>query len=294
MAKQEKITPQQAVEAVLGLVGMIDKEQLAKLNKLDEIDGIKTKLAEVESRIVQQGEKISEFIKPEDFEQKVKERDDAFSDAIKKVPTKIDVKTEPVALKQEHVDILDKIKAQYDNISKRHSVYYSLLSSKKMWLLYLFITALLSVGTTFLVMNTSSKEWAHRALVAAIDMNHQDPIAQYLTCRAEMPKDRKGYQAKVKAMEYDAKKILYLESVLANYIDGEFCIEEYHSQQTERLVYAAVCRFAGAKDLEVYNIHMEDGKVVEVTRRYKNTEKKKKNDPEFVWKEVKPLENRGK
>lgn len=288
MAKQEKITPQQAVEAVLGLVNMIDTGKLAKLSKLDEIDGIKTKLAELESRIVQQGEKISEFIKPDDFEQKVKERDDAFSEAIKKVPTKIDIMTEPVALKQEHVDILDTIKALYDNISKSHSVYYSLLSSKKMWFLYLFITALLSVGTTFLVMNTSSKEWAHRALVAAIDMNHQDPIAQYLTCRAEMPKDRKGYKAKVKAMEYDAKKILYLESILADYIDGEFCIEQYHSQQTELLVYAAVCHLAGSKDLEVYNIHMKDGKVVEVTRRYKNTKKKKKDDPEFVWKEVKP------
>lgn len=288
MAKQEKITPQQAVEAVLGLVNMIDTGKLAKLSKLDEIDGIKTKLAELESRIVQQGEKISEFIKPDDFEQKVKERDNAFSDAIKKVPTKIEVKTEPVALNQEHVDILDTIKALYDNISKRHSVYYSLLSSKKMWFLYLFITALLSVGTTFLVMNTSSKEWAHRALVAAIDMNHQDPIAQYLTCRAEMPKDSKGYKAKVKAMEYDAKKILDLESILGDYIDGEFCVEQYHSQQTELLVYAAVCHFAGSKDFEVYNIYMKDGKVVEVTRRYKNTQKKKKDDPEFVWKEVKP------
>ena len=288
MAKQEKITPQQAVEAVLGLVNMIDTSKLAKLSKLDEIASLKAQLAELESKIVQQGAKISEFIKPDDFEQKAKERDDAFSDAIKKVPTKIDVKIEPVALKQEHVDMLDTIKGLYDSISKRHSVYYYLLSSKKMWLLYLFITALLSVGTTFLVMNTSSKEWAHRALVAAIDMNHQDPIAQYLTCRAEMPKDRKGYKAKVKAMEYNAKKILYLESILAGYIDGEFCIEQYHSQKTERLVYAALCRFSGSKGLEVYNIHMKDGKVAEVTRRYKNSKKKKKDDPEFVWKEVKP------
>jgi hypothetical protein len=44
-----------------------------------------------------------------------------------------------------------------------------------------------------------------------------------------MPKDRKGYKAKVKAMEYDAKKILYLETILADYIDGGFCIEQYQS-----------------------------------------------------------------
>lgn len=289
MAKKERISAQEVLETISGFMELIDEDKLKKLDKLDDIASMKAKLAQLESRIVQQGERISEFIKPDDFEQKVKERDDAFSDAIKKVPTKIDVKTEPVALKQEHVDILDKIKAQYDNISKRHSVYYSLLSSKKMWLLYLFIMALLSVGTTFLVTSTSSKEWAHRALVAAIDMNHQDPIAQYLTCRAEMPKDRKGYKAKVKAMEYDAKKILYLESVLADYIDGEFCVEQYHSQKTERLVYAAFCRFAGSKDLEVYNIHMKNGKVIEVTRRYKNTKKTKKDDPEFVWEKVKSI-----
>lgn len=82
---------------------------------------------------------------------------------------------------------------------------------------------------------------------------------------------------------------LYLESILADYIYGEFCIEQYHSQQTELLVYAAVCHLAGSKDLEVYNIHMKDGKVVEVTRRYKDPKKKKKDDPEFVWKEVKPI-----
>ena len=149
MAKKERISAQEVLETISGFMELIDEDKLKKLDKLDDIASMKAKLAQLESRIVQQGETISEFIKPDDFEQKVKERDDAFSDAIKKVPTKIDVKTEPVALKQEHVDILDKIKAQYDNISKRHSVYYSLLSSKKMWLLYLFIMALLSVGTTF-------------------------------------------------------------------------------------------------------------------------------------------------
>ena len=51
MAKQEKITPQQAVEAVLGLVNMIDTGKLAKLSKLDEIDGLKTGLEEVKTQI---------------------------------------------------------------------------------------------------------------------------------------------------------------------------------------------------------------------------------------------------
>ena len=66
MAKQEKITPQQAVEAVLGLVGMIDKEQLAKLNKLDEIDGLKTGLEEVKTQIKAFDTTLSQPVKIED------------------------------------------------------------------------------------------------------------------------------------------------------------------------------------------------------------------------------------
>lgn len=66
MAKQEKITPQQAVEAVLGLVGMIDKEQLAKLNKLDEIDGLNTRLERVEAMINAFDTILSQPVKIED------------------------------------------------------------------------------------------------------------------------------------------------------------------------------------------------------------------------------------
>ena len=66
MAKQEKITPQQAVEAVLGLVNMIDTGKLAKLNKLDEIDGIKTGLEEVKTQIKAFDTTLSQPVKIED------------------------------------------------------------------------------------------------------------------------------------------------------------------------------------------------------------------------------------
>lgn len=48
MSKQEKITPQEAVEAFYGLIRMIDKDQLVKLNKLDGINGLENRLAQVE------------------------------------------------------------------------------------------------------------------------------------------------------------------------------------------------------------------------------------------------------
>lgn len=66
MAKQEKITPQQAVEAVLGLVNMIDTGKLAKLSKLDEIDGLKTGLEEVKTQIKAFDATLSQPVKIED------------------------------------------------------------------------------------------------------------------------------------------------------------------------------------------------------------------------------------
>lgn len=66
MAKQEKTTPQQAVEAVLGLVNMIDSGKLAKLNKLDEIEGLKTGLEEVETQIKAFDTTLSQPVKIED------------------------------------------------------------------------------------------------------------------------------------------------------------------------------------------------------------------------------------
>ena len=66
MAKQEKITPQQAVEAVLGLVNMIDTASLAKLNKLEELDGLKTGLEEVKTQIKAFDTTLSQPVKIED------------------------------------------------------------------------------------------------------------------------------------------------------------------------------------------------------------------------------------
>ena len=66
MAKQEKITPQEAVEAVIGLVNMINKDQLNKLNKLDEIDGLKTRLDDVESSVRAFDATLSQPVKVED------------------------------------------------------------------------------------------------------------------------------------------------------------------------------------------------------------------------------------
>ena len=213
--------------------------------------------------------------------------DEAFNKAIRGVPTEVKVKNDPVCLAQEDRDMLDGLKSQLDKRNRRFSVFSQMISGNKIWFLYLILTAAFSIGITILVMKNSVNEWAHRAMIAAIDMNDENPIGVYLTCRAEMPEDRKSYKERVRSMEHYAGKILYLESILSEYIGGEFCVKQYESRKTDCIEYAAICHFTGSKEVHVYNIRVKNEEVEEVTRRCKNDKKKKKDDPEFVWIEVK-------
>lgn len=290
MAKKERISAQEVLETFSGFMDLLDEEKLKKLDKLDSLDDlsiIKTNQEKLETKFMVMEEKLSEFVKPEDFEQKLKKRDEAFNKAIKGVPTEFKVKNDPVCLAQEDRDMLDGLKSQLDKRNRRFSVFSQIISGNKIWFLYLILTAAFSIGITILVMKNSVNEWAHRAMIAAIDMNDENPIGIYLTCRAEMPEDRKSYKERVRSMEHYAGKILYLESILSEYIGGEFCVKQYESRKTDCIEYAAICHFTGSKEVHVYNIRVKNEEVKEVTRRCKNDKKKKKDDPEFVWIEVK-------
>ena len=166
-------------------------------------------------------QKMSEFVKPEDFEQKIKKRDEAFNKAIRGVPTEVKVKNDPVCLAQEDRDMLDSLKSQLDKRNQRFSVFSQIISGNKIWFLYLILTAVLSIGITILIMKNSVNEWAHRAMIAAIDMNEENPIGIYLTCRAEMPHN------------------------------------QYESRKTDLLEYAVICRLTGVEDVQVYNSWVE-------------------------------------
>ena len=292
MAKKERISAQEVLETISGFLELLDGEKLQKLDKLDsldEISSIKAKQDALEAKLTAVDQKMSEFVKPEDFEQKLKKRDEAFNKAIRGVPTEVKVKNDPVCLAQEDRDMLDGLKSQLDKRNRRFSVFSQIISGNKIWFLYLILTAAFSIGITILVMKNSVNEWAHRAMIAAIDMNKDNPIGIYLTCRAEMPHNRKEYKKKVKAMEYDAKKVLYLEGMLSEYIDGEFSVEQYESRKTDLLEYAVICRLTGVEDVQVYNIRVKDDKAVHVTMRCKNTHKKKKGDSDYSWVEVIPI-----
>ena len=198
MAKKERISAQDVLETISGFMEVFDMEKLQKLDLLDNLSSMTTSQSAMERRLTSVEQKLSEVVKPDDFEQKLKERDDKFNKAIKAVPTEVQVKNEPVYLAQKDRDSLDVLNFQLEKRNKRFSQFCRVISDKKIWFLILFLMTSLSVGTTFLIMKDSAAEWAHRALVAAIDMNYQDPIGQYLTCRAEMPRNRKEYKQKVK------------------------------------------------------------------------------------------------
>ena len=89
MAKQEKITPQEALEAIYGLTQLL------------EIDKLKKLIA-----------------------------------AVNNIPKKIESEATLVA---EHKNLLDRLLTEYKLASKRFSIFCKLVSSKKLWILYLGI-----------------------------------------------------------------------------------------------------------------------------------------------------------
>ena len=220
--------------------------------------------------------------------QYIKKLDDA-TDVIKKGVT---IRTLPVHLSEEHVNLLDDVKSSYDIRNQRWERFCKAVANTGKFKVYLtaIISVLLSVGIMLLAFSESHYVWAHRALVAAIDMNHENPIGQYLTCMAEMPKDSKGYKETIRTMERQAEKTLFLESVLKDYIEVEFLVEKYEARESDYLEYAVVCRYTGSAEVHVYNVFLNGEEVAMVTKRCPFSSKKKGDKTEYKWEEVSPIE----
>ena len=72
MAKQEKITAQEVLETLSGFMELLDEEKLKKLDKLDDLSSIKTQQEDLGKKMTTVEQQVSEFVKPDDFEQKLK------------------------------------------------------------------------------------------------------------------------------------------------------------------------------------------------------------------------------
>ena len=289
MAKKERISAQDVLETISGFIEVFDVEKLKKLDKLDALDElatIKTNQEELEKKFTTVEQKLSEVVKPGDFEDKLKRRDEAFNKAIKSVPTEVQVKNEPVGLAQKDRDALDELHFQLKKSNQRFAVFSQIISSKKIWILSLFMIAGLSVGTTILVMKDSAAEWAHRAFVAAEEAYMKSPAEEYSKAYAEMRggwKSRKDCKDRIKGMESEAGKVRNLENIIYDYTGEEVEVREYKINIKKEQMACLVCYHPSTDQKVNYRIHTTpEGRVTKV-------EMEKKVKGKNVWVELQLL-----
>ena len=286
MAKKERISAQDVLETISGFMEVFDVEKLQKLDQLDNLSSMTTSQSSMEKRLTAVEQKLSEVVKPDDFEQKLKERDDKFNKAIKAVPTEVQVKNEPVCLAQKDRDSLDELNFQIEKHNKRFSQFCRVISYKKIWFLFLFLITSLSVGTTFLIMKDSAAEWAHRALVAAEESHMENPLDEYSKAFVEMRggiKARKDCKDRIEGMESEADRIKDIENILADYTEEELEVRKYKISIKAEQMARLVCYHPSTDQMVNYRIHTTtEGIVTKV-------EVEKKVKGKSVWMELKRL-----
>ena len=286
MAKKERISAQEVLETFSGFMELLDEEKLKKLDKLDDLSSIKSNQERLEKKITSMEQKMSDYVKPEDFEQKLKRRDEAFNKAIKGVPTEITVKNEPVTLDQEDRNTLNELNSQLDKHNHRFSKFCRIISDKKIWFLYIFLTASLSVGTTILIMKNSPHVWAHRALVAAEESHMENPLDEYSKAFVQMRggiKARKDCKDQIEGMESDAWYIKKLEGVLSDYTEEELEVREHKVNIKDEQLARLVCYHPSTDQMINYRIHTTPEGIVTKVEIEKNVKGKK------VWVKLKQL-----
>lgn len=212
--------------------------------------------------------------------QYIEKLDDA-TDVIKKGVT---VRTMPVHLSEEHVNLLDDVKSSYDIHNQRWGRFCKAVANTGK--LRVYLTALISVLLTFVIMmfvfSESHYVWAHRALVAAEQAHLEDPVAEYSKCFVGMQEDWRQYRQIVKGMEANAKHIMSTESILSKYIDEPFevrgCEEHVHGGPV-----LVNCRLTSNDTQVMYRMHLDANRIVVKVER----EVKKKKTTE--WVEIGPL-----
>ena len=247
---------------------------------------MKTSQSAMERRLTAVEQKLSEVVKPGDFEEKLKKRDDAFNKAIKTVPTEVHIKNDPVSLEQKDRDTLDELNFQLEKRNKRFSEFCRVISYKKIWFLFLFLITSLSVGTTFLIMKDSAAEWAHRALVAAEGSHMENPLDEYSKAFVEMRsgwKSRKDCKDRIKGMESEADRIKDIENILADYTEEELEVRKYKISIKAEQMARLVCYHPSTDQMVNYRIHTTtEGIVTKV-------EVEKKIKGKSVWVELKQV-----
>ena len=190
----------------------------------------------------------------------------------------------PVHLSEEHVNLLDDVKSSYDIRNQRWERFRKAVTNTGKLKVYLIviISVLLTVGVMLLAFRESRYVWAHRALVAAEQAHHEDPVAEYSKCFIGMQEEWRQYRQIVKGMEANAKHIMSTESILSKYIDEPFevrgCEEHVHGGPV-----LVNCRLTSNDTQVMYRMHLDANRIVT------KVEKEKKTKSKVVWEEVEPV-----
>ena len=190
----------------------------------------------------------------------------------------------PVELSEEHVILLNEIKSGYDIRNQRWERLCKAVASTGKLKVYLIaiISVLLTIGVMLLAFRESHYVWAHRALVAAEQAHHEDPVAEYSKCFIGMQEDWRQYRQIVKGMEANAKLIMSTESILSKYIEEPFevrgCEERVHGGPV-----LVNCHLSSNDTQVMYRMHLDANRIVT------KVEKEKKTKSKVVWEEVKPM-----
>ena len=196
----------------------------------------------------------------------------------------VTVKVLPVELSEEHVSLLNDIKSGYDIRNQRWERLCQAVANTGKLKVYLtaIISVLLTVGVMVFVFRESHYVWAHRALVAAEQAHHEDPVAEYSKCFIGMQEDWRQYRQIVKGMEANAKLIMSTESILSKYIEEPFevrgCEEHVHGGPV-----LVNCRLLSNDTHVMYRMHLDANRIVT------KVEKEKKTKSKVVWEEVNPV-----
>ena len=212
-----KSQEQEVLETFSGFMELLDEEKLKKLDKLDDLSSIKSNQERLEKKITSVEQKMSDYVKP-------------------------------VTLDQKDRDTLNELNSQLDKRNQRFSKFCRIISDKKIWFLYIFLTASLSVGTTILIMKNSPHFWAHWALVAAEESHMENPLDEYSKAFAQMRgsiKARNDCKDRIEGMESDARYIKKLgdDDLHRNRLRFQFlCLEVGKVFQDIPQVRLSICR----------------------------------------------------
>ena len=124
-------------------------------------------------------------------------------------------------------------------------------------------------------------------MVAAEKTHNEDPSAEYSKAFIDMQgnrENRKATKKRIEGMEYEARYIKRLESILSNYTEEEVEVREYKYRiKSERMLYL-VCYHPSSALKVNYRLHTtQEGDVTKV-------EREKKTKSKAIWVELKRIE----